>query len=504
VTNNGTIAPGNSIGTLDITGEFINNPSGTLAVELAPGKGDLLRVSGTATLNGGTVRASLKPTVYADETRWSVLQAGRVDGAFNRLSFGLASATLSLDMVTTSRAVRLELSRKPYAEFGDTPVQRAIGAGLDGVVPLAVGRDDSMAELITAMDFSYSPAQITATLGQLSPEMYTAFSWACLQSNQAFGQAIDLEMDQAQDERSMTRPEAKAKGTVDKAAAPGSSASQGGWDLWARFLGARANRDGGPGSAMGYGQKLEGVIIGGHGQVAPWLNLGLAMGFSRGDLSWDRPSYYGRMENFHTNLHGAAQWGAFYARAAVQLTYHDSKAHRSIDFTGYNGTAQADFHGLSGMASLGGGYDLDLGVCRLGPTAGLRYIKLEQNGFSESGASSLGLAIADQSAESMQSSLGLRAAASWSLAGLRLMPRASAAWWHEFKDDPYQVSASFAGYNDAPFTVQGLAPPEDYLLIGAGVSALMSEALKANLELSLATGDDYQAQAVTVGIQYWF
>ena len=60
VQNNGTVAAGNSIGTLTIIGNYTQNPGSTLEVELSPAAADKLVITGTATLNGGTVK--LLPT----------------------------------------------------------------------------------------------------------------------------------------------------------------------------------------------------------------------------------------------------------------------------------------------------------------------------------------------------------------------------------------------------------------------------------------------------------
>ncbi|MFM5907920.1 MAG: autotransporter-associated beta strand repeat-containing protein, partial [Novosphingobium sp.] len=57
VTNNGTVAPGNSIGTLTVQGNYVHNANGVLEIEFdAGGNIDLLDVTGNATLNGGTIR----------------------------------------------------------------------------------------------------------------------------------------------------------------------------------------------------------------------------------------------------------------------------------------------------------------------------------------------------------------------------------------------------------------------------------------------------------------
>lgn len=57
LTNNGTVAPGNSIGTLNVQGNYVHNAGSILEIEFdANGGIDLLNVSGTAQLNGGTLR----------------------------------------------------------------------------------------------------------------------------------------------------------------------------------------------------------------------------------------------------------------------------------------------------------------------------------------------------------------------------------------------------------------------------------------------------------------
>lgn len=57
LTNNGTVAPGNSIGTLTVNGNYVHNSGSALEIEFdANGNIDLLVINGSATLNGGTLR----------------------------------------------------------------------------------------------------------------------------------------------------------------------------------------------------------------------------------------------------------------------------------------------------------------------------------------------------------------------------------------------------------------------------------------------------------------
>lgn len=57
LTGNGTVAPGNSIGTLTVQGNYVHNAGSVLEIEFdGAGNIDLLDVTGNATLNGGTLR----------------------------------------------------------------------------------------------------------------------------------------------------------------------------------------------------------------------------------------------------------------------------------------------------------------------------------------------------------------------------------------------------------------------------------------------------------------
>ena len=57
LTNNGIGAPGNSLGTLNVQGNYVHNANSILEIEFdAAGGIDLLNVSGSAQLNGGTLR----------------------------------------------------------------------------------------------------------------------------------------------------------------------------------------------------------------------------------------------------------------------------------------------------------------------------------------------------------------------------------------------------------------------------------------------------------------
>lgn len=63
--NNGIVAAGNSIGTLNVNGNFTHGANATMQVEIdAAGHSDLVDVTGTSTINGGHVQVLAAPGVY--------------------------------------------------------------------------------------------------------------------------------------------------------------------------------------------------------------------------------------------------------------------------------------------------------------------------------------------------------------------------------------------------------------------------------------------------------
>ena len=94
-----TVAPGNSPGTLTVTGNFSQDVGGTLAIELAgtaDGEFDVLAVTGSATLGGALDITELYTPGGADT--WTILTAGAgITGAFDSITPGYQVALANGD-----------------------------------------------------------------------------------------------------------------------------------------------------------------------------------------------------------------------------------------------------------------------------------------------------------------------------------------------------------------------------------------------------------------------
>jgi len=141
VSVSGTISPGNSIGTINIVGNYVQNPGSTYQVELnASGQSDLISVTGNATINGGTVVAQAG-SVARNATYTIVKATGSVASAYTGLSSNFAFLIPSLSYDPHNVYLTFRTAFAGGAQSGN---QKAVGAALDQVSPLATGDLDTV------------------------------------------------------------------------------------------------------------------------------------------------------------------------------------------------------------------------------------------------------------------------------------------------------------------------------------------------------------------------
>jgi fibronectin-binding autotransporter adhesin len=513
ITNYGTISPGYSIGSLNVKGSATFQPGSIYIAEItSDGQSDQLLVSGSVTLNGGTLRTALPVALYTNGFSWPVITAsGGVSGNFDSIDGQPESVVLYLTTVAHGTTLDLKVNRKSYTEFSQSQAAYGVGLGLDDIVPQAKANDDDMANLLKVMDWTFSAEEIATALDQMSPEMYDAFNAAALETTRVFTNALWLRSDQTRQQSAfgVTPPRA---GGYQVAALAGDHPEAGKlpdqaldkrWTIWARALGSMAEQKG-QGGGLGYDWAGGGAVFGADGKVCDWLTLGIGLGYVKNDLSWSRNSYDGSQESMMAGIYASAGLKGFYLDASLAYGSHDSDADRPIIFKDINGKASAGFDIETWMARLSGGYDWRLGSWLLGPTAGVSWLRLEQSGFSEGGAGFLNLGVDGISEDYFQTNLGLRVAGKWQTGELVWLPRFSLEWLHQFDADARALSAHFRDYTDAPFSVNGADPFENALTVQLGIGAVINDSFSAYLDYGLLWADDYTSHNLSVGLTWRF
>ncbi len=135
--NGGEIAPGNSIGTITINGNYTVR-SGILEFEInSNGQNDKINVVGAghkATLQGGTIEVLALAGTYRPNSTYTLISAaGGVIGKFDRTTSNLAFLTPSLSYDANNVYISLALASNAFASAGQTINQQAVGGALDAI-----------------------------------------------------------------------------------------------------------------------------------------------------------------------------------------------------------------------------------------------------------------------------------------------------------------------------------------------------------------------------------
>ncbi len=140
VSNSGTVAPGGSIGTLTVNGNYTQASNATLSIEVSPTAGSQLKVNGSATLNG-VLAITYDPGTYT-ATQYTIVTAAKgVSGQFTSVTGTLESgANLSgLTSTVTYGASDVDLVLAADASGTTTPSTPVVIAPVETSIYTALG-----------------------------------------------------------------------------------------------------------------------------------------------------------------------------------------------------------------------------------------------------------------------------------------------------------------------------------------------------------------------------
>lgn len=481
---NGVVAPGTSIGTLNVTGN-IDFTGGVYRVEVnATRQSDLIAATGRANivdrsaLAGGPVVQVLAANggAYAPKSNYTILTAtngviGTFAGVSSDLSFLIPSLSYTTDSVilTLTRAALLGSAAR-------TPNQAATASGLDHLA-----FDDPL--YLKLLNLSAPGAQ--QAFDALSGEVHATVQGTLLDASRYMRGAVLGRLRSAPYATAADDTAALAFGGPVLAYQPqGASAlpvkapplapSAPGPDLtfWAQGFGAWGRFDG-DGNAAPANRSLGGFFSGVDQRVAETWRVGVATGYSRSDVHVDARASSAGVDSYHVAAYAGTAVGGFNTRWGAAYAWHEIATNRSIVFPGFVDQASARYNGgtVQGVGEVG--YAVPVGRGAFEPFAGLAWVHQYTEGFTETGgAGALTGAATTQTVG--YSTLGLRAATSFALEnGMVLVPRATLAWQHAFGDVTPTSPLAFQG-GAAPFVIAGVPLARDSALVEAGLDVRLT------------------------------
>nr|WP_255616707.1 autotransporter outer membrane beta-barrel domain-containing protein [Microvirga puerhi] len=134
--NGSIIAPGNSIGTLNVAGNVTLATSSIYQVAAnANGSSDLVKASGTAIINGASVQVIAAQGDYRPRTAYTILTAtGGVTGRFGDIFTNLAFLMPELTYGTNAVTLTLVRNDTTFSGIAATQSQASIGGAVDRAI----------------------------------------------------------------------------------------------------------------------------------------------------------------------------------------------------------------------------------------------------------------------------------------------------------------------------------------------------------------------------------
>ncbi|MGO4717310.1 autotransporter outer membrane beta-barrel domain-containing protein, partial [Bradyrhizobium sp. 2TAF24] len=462
-TVNGTIAPGNSIGTLNVTGSITFNPGSIYEVEInAQGQSDKIVASGTATIKGGTVQVLAGAGNYAPQTKYNILTAAgglMANSAFSGVTSNLAFLTPSLSYDASNVWLTMTRNNIDFKAIGATPNQIAAGGGTE-----SLGFGNPLYNAVSNL----SAPQARSAFGQLSGEIHASAKTAMIEDSRFVRSAVNDRIRAAFD--GVGAANGPVTTYIDGKPVP-VAATTDRFAVWGQGFGSWGNTNG-DGNAARLNRSTGGFFIGADAPVFDSWRFGAVTGYSRTNFDVKDYRSSGWSDNYHIGLYGGTTWGALAFRTGAAYTWHDITANRSAIFPGFGDALKG--HYSAGTAQVFGelGYGINAGAARFEPFANLAYVSLHTDGFTENGGAAA-LTSAATTTDTTFTTLGLRASTTFEVGGTALTAKGMVGWRHAFGDATPFSAMRFASGGDV-FTIGGVPIARNAAVVEAGIDYVLS------------------------------
>jgi uncharacterized protein YhjY with autotransporter beta-barrel domain len=245
------------------------------------------------------------------------------------------------------------------------------------------------------------------------------------------------------------------------------------------------------------------VTLGADYRLAPHFVVGALLGYGHTDANLDHENSTATVDSYSPGVYAAYADAGWYANALFNYDYNSYTEDRHVAIGALSGFNHGAPQGNECVGNLTSGYEMQSGAFKYGPVGSVQYVNLGIDSFREAGPA--GLAVQDESDESLRSQLGFEGRFAARVGGVVLTPRLSATWQHEFLDGDHGITSQFNGTGAGSFTVQTSATAHDSAFIDFGLDAALNADLKLFVDYEAEAGeDDFFAQSVQAGLRFGF
>ena len=468
INDGGTIAPGNSIGTIISTDDVAFNSGGIYQAEInTDGQSDLIATTGAASIDpaGATLYVILlDPNVVpASFSTYTVLTAqGGVTGEFASITDNLPD----IDFTATYNPTTVQIDIQP-ASGGDVSQKEIYSSA-------------SMAAMDSALLFSDALRRRGGL--QVSGQLDTP------SASQGFGFLPTA-----------TSTAAMGSGTSSEASHD--------WSVWGTVLGSDTDVDA-DGSTSGWNATDAGLAFGlerrGELGTGTPFTAGLAGGYISTDV--DSGATSAQIDSWYAGLYAAAKKGRLTLSGSASYAHHDCDYNRLITLGSGSVLANGEANGESLAGSVEAFFDLSQiagNGTRFGPLATLDAAYVHRDAFTETGAGLLNQSVGSDNATQAVTGLGAAVSVNRNMGGTSMTFDARIAWQHVFGDRSIATASAIPIVN-AGFLTPSAPIDSNRLAIGLGAAARFTDTISGHIRYDGAFGQNSTSHDGTAGLTVSF
>ncbi|GGE02998.1 hypothetical protein GCM10011529_06800 [Polymorphobacter glacialis] len=248
------------------------------------------------------------------------------------------------------------------------------------------------------------------------------------------------------------------------------------------------------------------VSAGADVRFTPGLLLGVFGGYDKGDARLNNASEQSDIDSWYAGVYGSAAIGPFFIDAHGSYGKTDFDLRRGVRVGSFSTINLAQTRSENWQAAGVAGLNFDLGKAQLEPYGGVRYARVDLDGFSETGGITA-LTVSGDRVESLQSVAGLKLAGNLPVGGSAVLrAHVRGEWRHEFENDEGRlIVANFNGASIAsPFAFTTTPLGRDYAAIGAGFTVSGNSPVSLMIDYSGEVAGDRAIHGIMGGIRLAF
>jgi len=511
----GTLRPGNSPGTLTFTQSVVQSSTGTLMLDIdGTGTGNFSRVVvtgvGTYTAGGNVAPVLRGITGSANNTFTPVLgqrftvvtAAGGISGSFANLvqpSAGLAAGT-RFDVSYAANGIDLFVTPGSFANLAPlggivTPNRTALGGALDVLRgPAGPALNGDTAVVINAL-YGLPVGGMSAALDQMAGTVHGDAMTAALSANRMFAFS-DGNWDGGPTMTASLLSAGLNFAAINVLAAP-QPALLSNSPFWARAAGQWIDAAS-DGFAPGYTANAGGAIAGFDLVRDADARFGLAGAYTVSDVT-NKVGATANVQGGRVFAYGSKIVGPWRFDHEVSLGFDGYHTRRVMAIGGLTRVATGKADGFNVSVDLAARYDLGFAV----PFGEFRYDRIHRDGFTESGAGVIALAVTGEDLDAPR----LLAGADFDLMRTFWQPDPDClvnlrlAWAHDFDGTLGVTDAALTGAPAAHFTVFSSKPGSDAGLLDLRASTGIGDGFRFFGAYNLEAREREITQGVSLGVQ---